>query len=77
MTHRKRFAKKGLSWLLSAVLTIGLLSVTGLTAGAETTLAGQAVSMEETIPEEEKSSREKAASEEEKPSPEETIRYHF
>ena len=34
MTDRKWFMRKGLSWLLSAALTVGLFSVTGLTAGA-------------------------------------------
>ena len=49
--HRKRFVKKGLSWLLSAALTIGLLSATGLTAGAEILSTEQTVSLEGAVSE--------------------------
>ena len=52
MTDRKRFMRKGLSWLLSAALTVGLLSVTGLTAGAETVVPDQTVSQEKEVTEE-------------------------
>ena len=63
MMHRKRFVKKGLSWLLSAALTMGLLSVTGLTAGAEILSAEQTVSLEETASETDPSSPVETASE--------------
>ena len=72
MMHRKRFVKKGLSWLLSAALTIGLFSATGLTAGAEILSTEQTVSLEETMSETEPSSPEETASETEPSSPEET-----
>ena len=62
MMHRKRFVKKGLSWLLSAALTMGLLSVTGLTAGAEILSAEQTVSLEETASETDPSSPVETAS---------------
>ena len=71
MTDRKKLVRKGVSWLLSAALTIGLLSATGLTAGAETILQ-KTVSQENAPAVEEESSQEKAPAKEDKLSPEET-----
>ena len=72
MTDRKRIMRKGFSWLLSAALTVGLLSVTGLTAGAETAVPEQTVSQKKEAAGEDKSAQAQALSEAEGSSGKET-----
>ena len=36
MKNRRLVMRRAMSWLLTAVMTVGMLSATGITAGAET-----------------------------------------